>query len=1135
MYFKNFMHIRTVIISLLIILSLSGGMKCHAQTYATHSALAEGTWLKMAIAQTGLYRLTIADVPALQGCNVADIAVCGSNGRMLSENNAAARPDDLPQNAIDVHDANGNGLFDNEDYLIFYAEGPTTWRFNTASQRYEHTRHAYTNYNYYYLCTNKGNGLRIATSTITTTPSEARTTYPARALYEQDLSNPTGSGQIWLGEKFTSSASSRTFTLTLPNAPATSSIIVRLALANPNENAAVFTLSFNGTNKDIEFSSTNLYKTTTLSFAAGSSATLTFSLSYSSASSIGTGYLDYIEVSADAPLAYTGGQQALRITPTSTTTATRTTSLSLSNAPGNLRVWEVTPDRTVREMAVQINSGTAQFLSTSDSAREFVAFNGTNFLTPASITSLNNQDIHGANNPDYVIVTHSNFLTQATQLANLHSVIDGMEVLVVTQDQVYNEFSAGKQDPIAIRSMMRMFWDRARQNSSLRPPSHLLLFGKGTYDNRNILGNNLPTVATYQAPGTFSTGCEVSATDDIFGCLDANETSFTDGGIDINIGRLPAKSSAEASLMVNKIERYMTLNDLNGNDVRGDWRNYVTLLADDADPGCSGDVDFTESSEYLANIINNKYPWFNIDKIYADAYSEESGTIGSYYPDVNNALKQRIDYGTLLLNYIGHGSDQYIGTERYMELSDIDNYTNTDQLAFFVTSTCSFGKFDRLDGVCGSEAFVLAPAAGMAAVAAARPIAHIRAFNTAICINALNDTNTIGNAIRLAKNGLPTVQNRAVVLMGDPALKLSFPQYKVVVTAINGNTVTDGVTDTATVLSKITVEGEIQDNGGNLQSDFDGVIFPIVFDRSTRCHTLANDNEGTETEFTQQKNILYKGRDSVNGGHFSYTFTVPRDVAYQYGYGKLSHYAKSATTNATGQYSNIVFGGFNENISLSETHPEIRLFMNDSTFANGGITDENPSLFAILSDSVGINAVGSGIGHDITATIDGNMNNVYILNDFYETDIANPKRGYVKYTLANLTSGRHTLTLKAWNIFNYSNTATISFYVRNADTAQIGAFYSQPNPATDHTLLRIEHNSPTDISSAIINIYDITGRMVCQLSPEIAPNSYVVPINWDFRNHAGNTVGGGIYIARAILTTSEGETLTAITKIVKIK
>ncbi len=1106
----------------ILICLLAPTLSARAQ-YVAHSVLATGNWWKMEIREEGIYRIKGSDVSELTGTPVDRLALYGQQGGLLPVRNGDPRFDDLQEVAIQIHDANNDGYFDADDYILYFATGPDKWYYDSDIQTYRWSHHPYTNANFLYLTSKEGSHKRIATSTLQSTGDEL-TTCHALVVHNRDLTNCYSSGQIWVGERFNSANSQGNVTLTLP-ATATGDLKVRYALASISNSNSSFTVKINGQSRTHPISAKSPYATFSELFPAGSSATVNIALTYQYGENLAAGYLDYVEIDALVPMTLSGSFTLMYLPPADSSIHPH----RVNGVGDGCQVWDVTDYNEVTALATQRTGNTLLFNNKNDISRTYAVFNPGAYRTPEAITPIANQDLHGTPVPDMVIICHSSLQTEAQRLANIHSIYDNMQVLTLTQEEVFNEFSSGQTDPVAVREMLRMFRQRAAADSN-NAPQHLLLFGKGTYDNRHLLGDELPTVVTYQTPQSFDDDGGSMGTDDFFTFLENGESGTVYESRDISVGRLPAKNSDEANHLVTKIEHYITRSDLLDDNSRGDWRNCVALLADDADPSCAGDTVFTNSSEITARQIQSLYPHYTIDKIYADAYIQQSGADGSFYPDVNNALKKRMDYGCLLLNYIGHGSAQYIGTERYMMKSNISNYANIDRLAFFVTSTCTFGRFDMTDETCGAEDFVLASGAGIGCLAASRPISHIQQVNTEIIMQSLNPSNTIGEAVRIAKN--KRTATLALTLLGDPAIRLSFPIYDVVVTAINGRPVTADGCDSAQVLSTVEVTGEIRDKSGQLVSDFDGTLFPVVYDRPVTTHTLANDNDGCEVVFTQQNNLLYKGRTTVQGGRFTYRFIVPRDVAYKFEPVRMSHYAKSATEDACGAYTRLYVGGFDESVQITESRPDIRLFMNDTNFLNGGITDQNPTLLAILFDSIGINAVGSGIGHDITATLDNSPNSIITLNEFYEPDINDEHFGTIRYNLNGLAAGTHTITLKAWNIFNYSNSATVTFRVRNSEQAAT-QFHTYPNPASDYATLQMEHNCKSTVSQARLEIYDMRGCCVYTCSPAVSNDSYVVgPVRWDLRSNAGTRVNQGVYIARFIVTTSDGEKLVEQGKII---
>lgn len=1116
----------------LLISGLLAATSVNAQpSYSTHSRLASGSWYKIPISEAGVYKLTTADLPALNGATCSNIALYGNEGLMMNVGNTAPHPDDLEPVAIEVFDANSNGLFEAADYLLFYAEGADVWRYVSRDQRFEYDVHAYANNNFYYLNFDQESradeGLRVSASPVLESNQFDITHNTVAVYYGEENINTHKTGQIWVTDKFSSSTNKRNYTINVPGMTSNSLILARYGLASISSSSSDFTVKYGNHSNSFNFSNATSYLAATDSYSATSGGSLDLSLTYTYRESNAAGYLDFIEINCEEPLTRLNGQFYIRNTKN---IASGSVSRFVVEGNGNgLKIWDITnPLQPMMQDLTISSSSQFSFVASTSEVRSYIAFSLNDVFRPTGITPIDNQDIHGSEVPQYVIVSHEDFLPQANRLGQIHYDNEGLSYIALSQEQVFNEFSSGKKDPVAIRQMLRCM--RAKSGDSLRP-RYLLLFGKGTYDNRDHLNQGLKTVVTYETPSSFNNENGSYPSDDIYGYIDDRAVDEFDGLMSVSVGRLPAKDAVQAEHLVDKIEGYILRNDLKRSDIRGDWRNYVTLLADDADPSCPGDTDFASDSEITAQRIKKKYPQYNIDRIYADSYPQQSGADGSYYPDVNNALNQRMEYGCILLNYIGHGSSGYIGTERYMQLTDIERYANTDRLPFFVTSTCSFGRYDMTDEVCGSEAFVLADAAGIGIVAAARPIVHVQSFNTNLCLYALNPNNRIGDALRQAKNAYGS--HHCITLMGDPAIRLSIPQNEIVVTSINGRPVSPEVTDSAEVLSSVTIEGEVRDHDGNLRTDFDGSIYPIVFDREVKCRTLANDNDSTEVDFSQQKSILFKGHSTVSGGRFSYTFTIPRDVAYRYDYAKLSHYARSADDDATGQYSNIMFGGFNEDLVIEEVHPTVELYLNDTNFRDGAITNETPTLYARLSDAVGINAAGSGLGHDITATIDNNPYSTVSLNDFFEPDIADSRNGEVRYTLGKLDEGEHTLTLKCWNIYNYSGSATIRFRVANDRSVEVGSFTAAPNPAHDLTTIRIEHNQPGNITSAHIDIFDMRGSLVRQLDAAAISESCTIAIPWNFTASNGVVLPRSIYIARVTLTTKDGNKISQIAKIVR--
>lgn len=1116
----------TYIILLSLFLAQAGGtLTATAQTdasHTSHSVLRNGTWYRLTVNRNGVYAVTTADLAALRGCHFSQLAVYGTDGTMLNLVNGATRPDDLQQISAQVVDNDGDGIFDDGDKLLFYAEGPDVWRWDEGYHRYVRSRHIYSNSNYVFLQLDAPLSRPVGNADNVSSSISAAGGI-VHLYHELDKISPMNTGALWMGERFTSTATLRTVELRLPGAPVDGLVNVCYAMAATGGGTSQFSLVLNsGNTTTLSLNSSSLYKLQQATLDCNSSR-LNFAITFSGNSS-SVGYMDFIDVQATVPLSLGNDQLIWH-----NATIGGKQRFAIGGTTPDMQIWDITVPAS--PLALTVDHSTGSVSADISDRSTFVAFNNSTLLSPAAVTAVANQDLHGSTNPHMVIIANPAFIEQARQLASLHSIHDGMEVMVATPQQVFNEFSGGKQDPIAIRELLRMFYLRHKANSQQPTPQYLLLLGKGTYDNRNIGGHNLPIVVAYTSKESFSGESNSYTTDDMFGFLDDGERGDTYETMDVSIGRLPAKNTEEARHLVNKIERYMTRTDLGDSTQTGEWRNSITLLADDADPSDPGDKRFAEDEEKLALRVTAQYPQFNFDKIFADAYRQQSGAIGSYYPDVNNALKQRLDRGTLLLNYVGHGSPLYIGTERYIEFADIDGYQNRDRLFLFVGSTCSYGQDDRTDQICGAEAMLLAPNAAVAAISAGRKIPHVHSFNSDLCNYALSPNYAIGDALRMAKNDNQMSHCVCIKLLGDPALRLSLPHQQVVVTAINGKPVQAGINDSAKVLSRVTVEGEVRDSTGARVNDFNGTLQVTVLDRIAAARTLANDNENTEVDYTQQKNVIFKSSTAVASGRFRYSFVVPRDVQYTYAAAKLSHYAHSngGSDDACGAYNSLYLGGFSDSEGGEVAAPTIRLFMGDSTFRNGGITGEKPYIYAILSDTAGINTASCGLGHDIVATLDGNGNTSIVLNDFYQNDVADHCRGYVLYGLEDVAPGHHSLTLRAWNIYNVSASATIDFVVRSQDTVLLGDFYAAPNPAGSSTQLVLQCNNTAKIASVVITIFDATGHPCATLYPTTVTHSNTIgPSAWQIPSSLTN----GIYFARAIVVYNNGDSHIKTAKII---
>jgi hypothetical protein len=950
--------------------------------------------------------------------------------------------------------------------------------------------------------------------------SENVTTFNDYACHELDQENLIKSGRQWFGEIF-DVITEYTIPFEFPNLQPGSLVYMKTGVVARSTVNSTFsitcsgnTVSANVTAISTNYNSQFARKTIVSNEFQPSGTGLDVRIRYNKPTSSSLGWLDFIEINTRRQLMLSSDQMPFR--DAQSTGIGRIAEFTLRNSTSNVRIWDVTDPANVSLVDAKLNGSNLVFRLPSDTLRDFIAYTGKSFYTPEFIEKVTNQNLHGLEQPDLVIVAHPLFLDQAGRLGQYHNDTDGMRVVIVTPQEVYNEFSSGTPDISAMRDFVKMFYDRSDSGNE---PKYLLLFGDGSYDNKNRMPSNSNFILTYQSDESLHPVVSY-VTDDFFGFLDDGEGTNETDMLDIGVGRLPVATAEEAINAVDKIVHYSTPSG----EVMGDWQNQVCFVADDED----SNIHLIQA-EGLAVYVDTTYQDYNVNKIYLDSYTEVSTPGGKRYPDVNKAISDQVEQGALIINYTGHGGEVGWAHERVLELSDINNWRNINNMPVFVTATCEFSRFDDPERVSAGEYVFLNPnGGGLALFSTSRatfgsPNYNLnRSFYTYAFDRIDGQFPTMGDIIMLSKRESGSDNNgRKFVLLGDPAQRLAYPESNIVTTSINRHSLTADP-DTISALSEVTLTGEIHDDNGTLLSGFNGTIHTTVFDKPLTILTLANDG-GDPRAFELRKSLLYKGKTSVTAGKFEVTFIVPKDIAYKYGFGKISYYAEDGNTDAHGYNRNIIVGGYNKDITIDMLGPEIKLYMNDEYFINGGITDQNPVLLGIVSDESGINTVGNGIGHDITAVLDDKNEDVKVLNDYYEADLNTFKTGSIRYPYIGLSEGNHRIKLKVWDGFNNSSEASIDFVVKLSDNFTIRDLINYPNPFRDYTQFTFEHNKTEQNLDIEIQIFSFTGQLVRSVKSSVFANGYrIAPIMWDGSDENGNRVSDGMYIYRARVYSNDG-------------
>ena len=998
------------------------------KSFATQSVLrsGSGSWYKIAVNQDGIYKIDKQFLSNLgistANLNPQHIHIYGNGDGRLPDLNSAPRTDDLAMNAIHI-EGESDGTFDDNDYILFYAKGPHRWDF--SGNTFVNTRNIYSDQSCYFININPNVApLRIQSQASSTLPATHNvSSYSYYAVHERDLVNLAESGQRWYGEAFDVELS-RTFNFPVPNPVLNASSTINVSMASNSNSASSGNLRYtvNGAlilNEAVPSSTYFGRSNRTLSFN-NSNPTVSTNIVFQRNNPSVVAYLDKIELNTRRELVFMEDQFSFR--DVESVGSGNIGEFTIQNFPSSGFVWDVTNKNIPVLINGQNIAGTFVFRNSTNDLREYITSNGSQFLTPTSAGRVNYQNLHALPQADYLIISHPDFLPEANRLADLHRTYSGLSVHVVNVFEIYNEFSSGTMDAAAIRGFIRMFYSRA--TSSADAPKFVCLFGDGTYDPKNRMSGNNNYIPTYQFLGNASSESRQLniVADDFYGILDDNEAMTASAQVDVGIGRLLISNLQMAKEQVNKIEHYMksgsnfyidnNINCVNGvsTSTYGDWRTKVVNIGDLEDYFLLTDL------EPIYTNLKSNHPEMNVNKLYLDAYKIEATVAGNRFPTLNDALMNSFYSGTLLINYVGHGNELQLSSARLLTVSTIQELRNSDRLPVFVSATCEFTRFDDPKRVSAGEWMSINPVGGaIAMMTTTRTVGYginsqtvSSFFKNVFVRKADHSPRTFGEIVMHTKTSLASgVDKMAFTLIGDPALKIALPQYKIVIDSINGVN-PSLVTDTIQALTKVTVKAHLEDFSGNILSSYNGIATPSLYDKPKQLQTLGQrPGPGTigyanKLPFELQKNVVYRGQSTVTNGRFSFDFIVPKDIDYSYGNGKFSLYANGTSFDATGEDQRVIIGGVNPQGLNDNVGPDIKIYLNNENFVNGGLTDETPFLIAKLRDENGINTVGNGIGHDITIVIDEKTSNPIILNEYFKNDLDSYQSGELRYQLSKL-------------------------------------------------------------------------------------------------------------------------------------
>ena len=1124
-------------------------------SFVNSSVLASGgEWFKIAVIEDGIYKLdylTLLNNDIINGeIQSNDLNIFGNGGGMLSSINGSFRSDDLSMIRIHVEDG-GDAVFSLGDYILFYAQGPHKKNFD--GNVFSHTSHLYCDSSYYFI--NLGGPhlpYRIGSAITTTNPvTHVVNSFSDFKFIENDAINLLKSGSQWYGDIFDVQTAFN-YEFNFPNlindtVRVKSKVIGKSAVSN-----TYFTLSSSSESINIQIPSTGsgyyspVGKAVTgfLDFIPNSANALSIAVNYNKLNSPSSkGYLDYIEVNARRNLII--NENDMIFSDPNSIGSGNVSEFQLQNAGQLQYIWEITDPSNPLSVSYSSNGSIANFKIQTDSLRQFVSISGTGFPSPNIKGVVTPQNLHALGNADMLIISPEQFFSAASDLKSFHEA-EGMTVHLVSPKEIYNEFSSGMRDATAIKQFLRMFYVRGNGVQGVIP-KYCLLFGDGTYDNRNRMGhgNNLiPVFESYESLSITST----YATDDYYAVLSDGGSMLNTDLLNIAIGRLPISSLDQANSMVQKIKNYSVqqANDSeqalcsNGeaSSVLRDWRNLVTLVSDDED----NNAYFTDI-EIMAGKVTNSHPEINLYKIHSDAYGQESTAVGERIEGAFDAIKQQIDKGSLLVNYIGHGGESGWAHEQILTVPTINNWKNYQRLPVFMTATCEFSRFDDHDRTSAGEYVILNPDGGgiglftTTRLVYATPNEWLNRYFYDTVFDKINDLpQRLGDIYKGTKNKFALnsadPNYRKFALLGDPALKFAYPEMKVVADSINGISISS-FNDTINALSHVRITGYVANLNGQKLTSFNGFVYSKIYDKISSLSTLGTNPGSTQAAYNMWKNQVYKGKSSVINGEFYFEFIVPQDISFDFGNARFSFYAENGVIDANGFNESVLIGGINEYAALDEEGPQIELFMNEENFISGGITDDHPIFLAKIFDENGINTVGNGIGHDIEAYLDGNTAESIILNDYYEAELNTYKQGEISYPLSDLEEGLHSITIKVWDVYNNSSKATIDFEVINNENLVLAHVLNYPNPFTTQTAFYFEHNQHCDYLDVQVQVFTISGKLVKTINKRIHSEGFRSEgIPWNAKDDYGDKIARGVYVYTLKVSSENGEMAEKTEKLV---
>ena len=1114
-------RLQVACLAMLALLCASPAGAFNTSIYATQSKLSTGKWVKISIPENGVYEITYTELREMGFTNPSKVHVYGKGGNRISEKLDGSATDDLNQVPI----------LRTGNKICFYGNGPVAFTLSDYSTNPHFTRvfNPYSQVGCYFL-TEDAEPDRTPVEKVASPVSE----YVNNPLslgyffHEYELTSLTSTGKEMLGEDF--SRQQVFVDYHLPHL-ADSTIVVQTAIA--------------------AYTTGSMFAGSVLHSGGISDTTL-----YSQSSSRINQPTNYVYYNFASPFAKQKlikpaerGQYEPIITPSADGITASIARLDyfiltykqeniladapdnqllmgygvtrgqdrfmLPNAPSSTIVWFINNPHSpmvIPTIPYNDEAGTGvSFFSTAVSRSMYVAFDPAKTLKKISgYKPVENQNLHAMQVPDFLIITTDAYLEQANRLADLHRAVDGIDVAVVTQDQVFNEFSSGTRDAMAYRLLCKMLYDR--DNSKFK---NLLLMGTGSFDNREIMGQHPDDLLTYQSDNSNIENTSFTS-DDFFGLLDDNSgTNIPNDKLRIGVGRITCADADEARNDVDKIVEYYANPDY------GVWRNNTLVSSDSPDQGeymFQGQGYQNQIEEdlhtgmHVSTVHNSMYPRSTLEPSFAVARKTAT--------EAKRAMSNYLKSGAYFATYVGHAGPSSFTKQNRMWITGDVARTTYPHYPIFSTACCDVAHYDNDTRGIAELMFHKRDGGAIALLTSSRMVFSSQNDRlNQYFINALFSYDrkgvmpTLGEAYRDSKLGFTSanVNKMSFFLLGDPAMKVNYPISRFNITSVNGTDMTGSQTAQITPLSRFEIKAQVVDEEGNIDTGFNGDATVSLYDKEKVFTTLSFFGSGDRDIYVDRPKLA-EITGHVTNGMFTGTMIAPR-VTLEHLNDTLMMlirvYAHKTGSDymVNGFTKQVMMMPFNESTAINDNEAPVitAMYMNDAaTFADGSVVAPNSVLYISASDNEGISMQSNSVANTMKLQLDGGKQS-YEDVVCYATADDGGKVVKIEFPVSNLTVGLHTLTYTVSDMLGNQASRTISFVVGQGSAADLVAD-KMPAFLDSDNMISIDVKTELSVLPEMtVRITDALGRLVWMT------NAGSFPVTWDMKDMNGNKVPAGLY------------------------